>query len=198
LTHQHAFINLKYILNLFLKYFTFESVIKYAGKLFSLLFPTSFRFYEKSADVLKCKWKNSTDTKERWPFPRSILNLRWTPIPSNPFLPPVSPFPLVRRASPRKSSPLISIISAWMHARVPLTRTATSGFWKKPKKRFTMAHHFAVLHSQARERVHCIVVNYGYQYDPESRGGPNGIILRYYITSGGEYNAAIQLIQCVV
>lgn len=41
-----------------------------------------------------------------------------------------------RWASPStKSSLSISIISAWMHARVPLTAPATSGFWKNPKKR---------------------------------------------------------------
>ena len=50
---RRAFINLKCILNFFLKYFTFESAIKYAGELFSLPFPASFRLCEKSAECSK-------------------------------------------------------------------------------------------------------------------------------------------------
>lgn len=55
---------------------------------------------------------------------------------ANPFLPPFPPFPLV--VEPRlaqKSSSSISIISAWMHARVPFNwAPATSGRFEKSRK----------------------------------------------------------------
>lgn len=81
---------------------------------------------------------------------------------SQPLSSALPSFPFVVELRPRaKSSPSISIISAWMHARVLLTTPAMSGFWKKPKKRLPYHNVFALLlfSMRVQARIHRIMVN---------------------------------------